>query len=109
VELALPGAGLAFVSVVCHCGRPLLTVPEAARRLNIGERTLWALTDAGLIPAVRFGRAVRYDPATLDAYVRRQQYDADAIRRRWAETGRITPDEFSYLWSVTPQRDDLCR
>lgn len=47
----------------------LLTARQAARVLAISERTLWQLTNDGLIPVVRFGRAVRYDPADLRAFV----------------------------------------
>jgi excisionase family DNA binding protein len=47
----------------------LLTAAEAARRLSVSPRTLWGLTDRGEVPAVRIGRAVRYDPRDLAAYV----------------------------------------
>jgi excisionase family DNA binding protein len=47
----------------------LLKVREAANALNISERKLWEMTKRGAIPAVRIGRAVRYDPADLQAYI----------------------------------------
>jgi len=47
----------------------LLTVKEAAKSLAISERTLWSLTASGGIPAVRFGRSVRYDPADLRRWI----------------------------------------
>ncbi len=48
----------------------LLTVRQAAKVLSISERTLWGLTKAGDISAVRFGgRNVRYDPADLRAWI----------------------------------------
>ena len=47
----------------------LFTSKEAAKALCISERTLYALAKAGEIPAVRVGRAVRYDPADLRAWV----------------------------------------
>ena len=47
----------------------LLKPAEAAKRLQIGERTLWRLTDAGEIPCIRIGRSVRYDPADLRAWI----------------------------------------
>ena len=50
---------------------PALLVPprEAARLLSISERTLWTFTKRGAIPAVKIGRAVRYDQADLRAFV----------------------------------------
>jgi excisionase family DNA binding protein len=56
-------------------GRLLLTAAEAAEALAISERTLWALTDRGEIPAIRIGRSVRYAVEDLRAWV-------DAQRRR---------------------------
>lgn len=47
----------------------LLTPKEAAASLAISERTLWQLTSEGRIAAIRFGRAVRYDPADLRAFI----------------------------------------
>jgi excisionase family DNA binding protein len=47
----------------------LLTARQAARALSISERTLWSLTKSGQIPAVRIGRAVRYDPADLRRWI----------------------------------------
>jgi excisionase family DNA binding protein len=59
----------------------LLTAPEAARKLAVSERTLWGLTHRAEIPCVRIGRAVRYDPADLRAW----------IAARKAETARDQP------------------
>ncbi len=50
-------------------GPPLLTPQQAADALAISARTLWSLTERGEVPAVRIGRAVRYAPADLAAYV----------------------------------------
>jgi len=51
--------------------RPLLlTTREAAKAIQICEKTLWSLTDPrGPIRCVRIGRAVRYDPADLSAWI----------------------------------------
>lgn len=49
----------------------LLTYREAAKVLGVTERTLWMLVDRGLLPAVRFGRSVRIDPADLRAFIER--------------------------------------
>lgn len=38
-----------------------LTRPQVAKMLSISEVTLWSYTKKGIIPAVRFGRNVRYE------------------------------------------------
>ncbi len=38
----------------------LLTAPKAAKMLAISPRTLWTLTQQGVVPCVRLGRSVRY-------------------------------------------------
>ena len=47
----------------------LMTAREAAKYLNISERTLWALSNGGELPRVQIGRAVRYDAADLEAFI----------------------------------------
>jgi excisionase family DNA binding protein len=55
-------------------GAPLLlTAREAARLLSISPRTLWTLTNRGELPAVRIGRAIRYDPVDLRHWIERQK------------------------------------
>jgi excisionase family DNA binding protein len=53
----------------------LLTVEQAARRLNIARSTAWRLIATGELPAIRVGshpRApVRIDPRELDEWLRR--------------------------------------
>jgi len=49
---------------------PLLVTPrEAAVLLRLSDRTLWTLTRAGEIPAIRIGRSVRYDPHDLAKWI----------------------------------------
>ncbi len=48
---------------------PLLTSRQAAEVLGVTDRTIWTLVDAGRLPAVRFGRSVRIDPADLRAFI----------------------------------------
>ena len=55
----------------------LLTSREAAKALAISERKLWELTNCGIIPVVRIGRAVRYDPHDLELFIQAQK---DACR-----------------------------
>jgi excisionase family DNA binding protein len=57
------------------CG--LFSLREAAKFLHISERTLYKLTKSGEIQAVRFGRAVRYDPDTIKQWIRRRSEKTD--------------------------------
>jgi excisionase family DNA binding protein len=47
----------------------LLTALHAAKALAISPRTLWELTHRGEIPCIKIGRAVRYDPEDLRAWI----------------------------------------
>lgn len=47
----------------------LLTVRQVAELLGICERTAFELTRARKLTAVRIGRAVRYDPADVAAFI----------------------------------------
>jgi excisionase family DNA binding protein len=49
--------------------RLLVTVAEAAKMLSLSRRTLWRLTKAGKLPAVRYGRAVRYSVDELRRHI----------------------------------------
>ena len=51
--------------------RLLLSPREAAKALSICERTLYSLTKAGEIAAVRRGRLVRYSMEELQAWIER--------------------------------------
>lgn len=47
----------------------LLTARQTSRMLAISERSLYSLTKAGDLPAVRIGRSVRYDPSDIRAWI----------------------------------------
>ena len=47
----------------------LLTYREAGEVLGVSERTVWAAVDQGELPAVRFRRSVRIDPADLRSLI----------------------------------------
>jgi excisionase family DNA binding protein len=51
----------------------LVNARQAARTLAISERKLWQLTANGEIPHVPIGRAIRYDPRDLRAWVEAQK------------------------------------
>lgn len=57
----------------------LVTSKEAASLLAISERTLWQLTHDGLLPAIRFGRTVRYDVGDLRSFIAAQRSGGDAM------------------------------
>jgi excisionase family DNA binding protein len=50
-------------------GRLLLTPSEAASALAVSRRTLWSLTNAGLVPSLRIGRCVRYSIPDLKSWI----------------------------------------
>lgn len=51
----------------------LLTARQAAAMLAISTRKLWELANRGEIPCIRIGRAVRYAPDDLKAYIASQR------------------------------------
>jgi excisionase family DNA binding protein len=57
-----------------HTRDELLTVPQAAERLNISPSTAYALVARGALPVVRFpgSRIVRVSAAALDRLVAQQ-------------------------------------
>jgi excisionase family DNA binding protein len=60
--------------------RLLLRIPEAAARLGLGRSTIYELIQAGDLPAVKIGRAVRVPASRLAAWVERQTAEAEAIQ-----------------------------
>lgn len=59
----------------------LLDAKAAAKALSISQRTLWGLTQPrGPIPAIRIGRAVRYGPSDLQAWIDEQKERNNADR-----------------------------
>lgn len=52
----------------------LLTARDAAQALSVSEKTLWRNTEPrGDIPAVRFGKSVRYSRAALEKWIARAE------------------------------------
>jgi excisionase family DNA binding protein len=47
----------------------LVNSATAARMLSVCSKTLWSLTARGEIPVVQVGRAVRYSPDDLRAWI----------------------------------------
>lgn len=64
-----------FVSPVLRqsdAPRLLLTAREAASALAISERSLWSLTNQGVIKVTRIGRSIRYSLAALEEFIAAQ-------------------------------------
>lgn len=58
----------------------LIDAPEAAGRLAISRRELYAATRAGLVPCVRIGRRLRWDRDALEEWARA---GGQALPRGW--------------------------
>ena len=56
-----------------HQNRRLIKVKAAADYLAISERKLWDLSQNGIIPVVRLGRATRYDLIDLDGFIEKMK------------------------------------
>jgi excisionase family DNA binding protein len=54
----------------------LLDVAEAAQRLGVSERWVRRAIAERRLPFVKIGRHVRFDPADLDEYTRRNRVPA---------------------------------
>lgn len=50
--------------------KPLLTVREAARFLNVTESTVYRLSKVGTLPHLRVGRSIRFSEEILEEYVK---------------------------------------
>jgi excisionase family DNA binding protein len=49
--------------------RKLLTVDQLAERLSVKPLTIRRMVNRGQLVAVRIGRAVRFEPAAVDAFL----------------------------------------
>jgi excisionase family DNA binding protein len=58
-----------------------LTVDEAAALLGLTRRALYLRVHRGLVPHIKWGRLVRFDPRDLDRMMQDNRVEA------WAETG----------------------
>ena len=71
---ARDSADVVFLAPANRPNIKLLFKPsDAAEALSISPRKLWAMTNSGEIPSVRFGRSVRYDPADLREWIDSQK------------------------------------
>ena len=49
--------------------RPLMTVPQAAERLNVSEKTVRRLIEAEILPALRVGGSIRVEADELNGWL----------------------------------------
>jgi excisionase family DNA binding protein len=56
----------------------LLTVGQAAGRLNLSERTGWNLVRTGRLPSVKIGKSRRVPATALERFVENLAEDGDA-------------------------------
>jgi excisionase family DNA binding protein len=50
--------------------RDLIPVRAVAKRLGLSETHVYLMAQRGQIPCVKFAKAVRFDPADVDAFIR---------------------------------------
>ena len=48
---------------------PLMTVAEVSRQTRLSKPYIYGLIDRGDLPALRFGTAVRIDPADVERFI----------------------------------------
>jgi excisionase family DNA binding protein len=70
-----PDAGVKPVPNLPLAMRPA----EAARRLGVSPRTLWAWTKAGIVPHAKVGGVTLYPSAALEAWLTERTCTADTV------------------------------
>lgn len=54
----------------CVCCRPLITAAELSQWLGIRRQQVYQLRRDGILPYVEVGRAIRFDPVAITAFLR---------------------------------------
>jgi len=63
-----------------HATTPLaLRRRQAAKLLNVCQKTLWSWTKAGIVPHVRIGKAILYPVDLLQEWLRQQAARQQAV------------------------------
>ena len=63
-----------------HATAPLaLRRRQAAKLLNVCQKTLWSWTKAGIVPHVRIGKAILYPVDLLQEWLRQQAARQQAV------------------------------
>jgi excisionase family DNA binding protein len=79
-------SSIALPAVLAYCFLPFfdaampeyLTVSEVAQQLRLAEGTVYRLVARGRLPAVRLGRAIRFDPQQVARTLRLGRPEARA-------------------------------
>ena len=74
--------------------RQLLTVPQVAEQFQVTTQTIRNWIDAGVLPAVRVGRAFRVRGDDVDALLERASAESASVATRrdvWAPTTTTLP------------------
>ena len=50
--------------------KELWNAAETARRLHLSVPHIYTLASAGTLPSIKFGKAVRFDPAGVERFIR---------------------------------------
>jgi excisionase family DNA binding protein len=62
----------------CKEGKGLLAPDEVARMLGMSKPHVYNLAKSGELPSIKFGRAVRFDPKDVEAYIRKHRRETPA-------------------------------
>ena len=52
-----------------EAGKDLLNASETARKLKLSVPHVYTLAAAGILPSIKFMKAVRFDPKDVDAFI----------------------------------------
>lgn len=55
--------------MVSEAGNDLLNASETARKLRLSVPHVYTMAAAGTLSSIKFGRAVRFDPKDVDAFI----------------------------------------
>ena len=55
--------------------KKLLSPSEVAAKLGLSRPHIYTLASAGKIRSIKFGRAVRFDPADVETFIRKHRRD----------------------------------
>ena len=92
--------------------RVALTVPEAATVLGLGQSTVWAMLNRGVLPRVRVGRSTRISRTAIDEFMAvggNANIDQTAARGRelrpWVGPALAVAGWLYHLVTTRPRRD----
>ncbi len=73
----------------------LVNRDEAARRVGLPSRTVYALARRGELPAIKVGRVWRFDPRQLDAWLTRREPDCLEEEPERIDVAPLTAEEIA--------------